>query len=39
MIKNKVKFDNYVNTIVIGYTADIGEEIEKKCKNVESYSI
>lgn len=34
LIKNKVEKENYVNAVVIGYTADIGDEVEGKCKSV-----
>ena len=33
-IKTKVEKENYVNAVVIGYTADVGEEVEEKCKSV-----
>ena len=36
MIKEKIEKENYVNAVVIGYTAEIGEEVEEKCKNVNS---
>ena len=31
LIKTKIAKEGYVNTLIIGYTADCGDEIETKC--------
>ena len=36
LIKEKIEKEQYVNATVIGYTAEIGEEVEIKCKSMSS---
>ena len=36
LIKKKIEKEEYVNSVVIGYTAEIGAEVEQKCKSAES---
>ena len=39
LIKEKVENENYMNAVVIGYTAEVGDEVESKCKSVNSKKI
>lgn len=36
LIKEKIEKENYINAVVIGYTAEVGDEVEKKLKSVNS---
>ena len=39
LIKEKIVKDNFVNAVVIGYTAEFGDEVEEKCKNANSNKV